>query len=162
MRRLYAAFCKAKDVIAMALLAVISTSVFVSAVARTLKHPVNWAQDLSLLLFAWLVFLGADMVLRRDDFISVEMIVQRLPGGIREVLYHLWYAIILAFLGALVRFGLPLCFQNSKRLFQTLGISYSWATASVPVGSAFLAVTICVKLWKRRRGLRSGGVEARI
>lgn len=146
----------------MALLAVIAASVFLSAVARTVRHPINWAQDVSLLLFAWLVFLGADLVLRREDFISVEMLVKLLPRKLRDFLYYLWYALAIAFLAVLVRFGIPLCFQNSKRLFQTLGISYSWATASVPIGSCLLILTICIKLYRHGHGERVAGVEAKI
>ena len=146
----------------MALLCIISSMVFLSAVARTIKHPLNWAQDVSLLLFAWLVFLGADLVLRREDFISLEILTRYFSEKLRNVLYYLWNVVAIVFLGVLARFGVPLCFQNSKRLFQTLGISYSWATASVPVGSAMLIITIVVKLHKRIKGGTSSAAESKL
>ena len=162
MKTIYAAYCKVKDYLAMALLCIISSMVFLSAVARTIKHPLNWAQDVSLLLFAWLVFLGADLVLRREDFISLEILTRYFPKKLRNVLYYLWNVMAIVFLGVLARFGVPLCFQNSKRLFQTLGISYSWATASVPIGSAMLIITIVVKLHKRIKGETSSAAESKI
>lgn len=145
----------------MTLLCTISGLVFVSAVARTIRKPLNWAQDVSLLLFAWLVFLGADSVLRKQDFISVEMLVKIFPKKVRTFLYYFWYGVALVFLGVLVRYGIPLCLLNAKRLFQTLGISYSWATASVPVGSIFLIITIVIKLVQHHKGETNAVAESK-
>jgi len=161
MKKFYAVFCRVKDIIAMTFLCAISGLVFLSAIARTLKRPLNWAPDVSLLLFAWLVFLGADAVLRKQDFISVEILVKVFPQKVRTFLYYLWYGLALVFLGILVRYGIPLCIQNAKRLFQTLGISYSWATASVPVGSVFLIITIVIKLVQHHKGATNAVAESK-
>lgn len=146
MKKIYNLFCKIEEFVVCSFLAIITTLVFLSAVARTIKKPINWAQDVSLLLFAWLVFLGADMALRHADFVRVDMLVQKLPKKMEKFLYYFWYIIIIVFLMVLIRFGIPLSIQNSKRLFQTLGISYSWATISVPVGSFLMIITILLKL----------------
>jgi len=161
MKTFYRIFCRMKDILAMTLLSIISILVFLSAIARNVRHPINWAQDVSLLLFAWLVFLGADLVLRREDFISVNILTNFFPQKLRDVLYYVWYSIAVIFLGVLVRFGIPLCFQNVKRLFQTLGISYSWATASVPVGSVFLIITIVIKLYRHYNGEKNTVAESK-
>lgn len=151
MKKVYDAFCKVEEVITGLFLCIITCLVFLSAVARTLKYPLNWAQDVSLLLFAWVVFLGADLALRDADFVNVDMFVAKLPSKVQNTLYFLWYGVILTFLGVLIRFGIPLSVENSKRLFQTLGISYSWTTISVPVGSALMIVTILIKLFKKAK-----------
>ncbi|TYP58813.1 TRAP-type C4-dicarboxylate transport system permease small subunit [Thermosediminibacter litoriperuensis] len=122
--------------------------VFSSAICRTLKFPINWAIDLSLLLFAWTVFLGADMALRNTDLVNVDMIIKQLSPGARKGLYILWQIVILAFLASLVLYGIPLSLESSKRLFQTLGISYSWATISVPVGSFLMMISTGIKIYK--------------
>jgi TRAP-type C4-dicarboxylate transport system permease small subunit len=134
-------FCKAEEILVSAFVAIITFLVFLSAVARGIRHPLNWAQDVSLLLFAWVVFLGADLALRKADFVRVDMFIIRFPHKVQKFLYYFFYAIVIAFLGILIIYGIPLCIDNSKRLFQTLGISYSWATISVPVGSMFFVVT---------------------
>ena len=135
-------------------IAVITFLVFISAIARGLGHPLNWAIDVSLLLFAWLVFLGADTALRKADFVRVDMLVIRLPEKTQKFLYYFMYALSIGFLCVLIRFGIPLSIENSKRLFQTLGVSYSCATISAPVGSVLLIVTIILKLishWKDKK-----------
>jgi TRAP-type C4-dicarboxylate transport system permease small subunit len=128
--------------------ALVTFLVFISAVARGINHPINWAQDLALLLFAWVVFLGADSALRKADFVRVDMLIMHFPPKVQKFLYYFFYVVIIGFLGILVRYGIPLCISNSKRLFQTLGISYSWATISAPVGSILLTITIVLKMVK--------------
>jgi TRAP-type C4-dicarboxylate transport system permease small subunit len=150
----YRWFCKLEELIVSTFIAVITFLVFISAVARTAKHPLNWAQDVSLLLFAWVVFLGADLALRKADFVRVDMLVTRFPVKVQKALYYFMYFLAIAFLVILVVYGFPLSISNAKRLFQTLGISYSWATASVPVGSILLITTIILKLiarWKDKK-----------
>ncbi|MDR3356212.1 MAG: TRAP transporter small permease [Spirochaetaceae bacterium] len=148
---LYGNFCKLEEFLVSLFIAVITFLVFLSAIARGLSHPLNWATDVSLLLFAWLVFLGADTALRKADFVRVDMLVIRLPAEVQKFLYYFMYVLSIGFLCVLIRFGIPLSIENSKRLFQTLGISYSWATISAPAGSALLIITIILKLvahWK--------------
>lgn len=149
MRKLYDTFCKTEEILTGVFLVSITMLVFLSALARTLRHPINWAQDVSLLLFAWVVFLGADTALRRADFVNVDMFLKKLPATIQDILYYLWYGIILVFFAVLIRFGIPLSIENSKRIFQTLGISYSWAAISVPVGFALMSITVILKVMNK-------------
>jgi TRAP-type C4-dicarboxylate transport system permease small subunit len=155
MRKFYHAFCKVEETVCGILLVIITALVFLSAVARTIKHPINWAQDVSLLLFAWVVFLGADAALRKADFVNVDMLVLKFPKKLQNALYLLWYGVILVFLLVLIRYGIPLSIESSKRLFQTLGISYSWAVISVPVGFSFMSITIVLKVICRLKEMRN-------
>lgn len=147
--KFYRGFCKVEEGLVAACVAIITFLVFISAIARGVNHPLNWAQDMALLLFAWVVFLGADCALRRADFVRVDMVIRFFPHKVQKFLYYFFYIVSICFLGILVRFGIPLCFENAKRLFQTLGISYSWATVSAPVGAVLLILTIVLRLVKR-------------
>jgi TRAP-type C4-dicarboxylate transport system permease small subunit len=150
-KTLYGHFCRLEEMLVSLFIAVITFLVFISAIARGLKHPLNWATDVSMLLFAWVVFLGADAALRKADFVRVDMLVIRLPLKVQKFLYYFMYVLSIGFLFVLVRFGIPLAIENSKRLFQTLGISYSWAAISAPVGAVLMIITIIIKLvshWK--------------
>ncbi|MDR2097618.1 MAG: TRAP transporter small permease [Spirochaetaceae bacterium] len=154
LKMIYGVFCKTEEFLVSLFIAVITFLVFISAIARGLSHPLNWATDVSLLLFAWLVFFGADSALRKADFVRVDMLVIRLPEKVQKFLYYFMYVLSIGFLCVMIRFGIPLSIENSKRLFQTLGISYSWATISAPVGSILLIITIIIKLvsrWKDKK-----------
>jgi TRAP-type C4-dicarboxylate transport system permease small subunit len=151
---IYGGFCKVEEFLVSLFIAVITALVFASAIARSLNNPLNWATDVSLLLFAWVVFFGADAALRNADFVRVDMLVIRFPEKLQKFLYYFMYILSIGFLCVLIRFGIPLSIENSKRLFQTLGISYSWATISAPVGSVLLIITIVLKLiahWKDKK-----------
>jgi TRAP-type C4-dicarboxylate transport system permease small subunit len=158
----YSGFCKVEETIVAVFVAVITFLIFVSAIARGLNHPLNWAPDTSLLLLAWVIFLGADSALRRSDFIRVDMLLKYFPQKLQEFLYYFFYVVTIIFLGILTRYGIPLCFENSKRNFQALTISYSWATISVPVGAILMTITIVLKLikrWKQEK-IKPEGSEA--
>ena len=127
------------------LLVVITTLVFASAIARTIHHPINWAQDVSLLAFGWLTFIGADVVIRRGDLIRIDMIVNKFPKILQKLLMMVFDVLMLAFLGILVIYGATLVSQSWLRTFNTLPLSYAWCTLAVPVGSFLLFFGILEK-----------------
>ncbi|MDI3482088.1 MAG: C4-dicarboxylate transporter, DctQ subunit [Tepidanaerobacteraceae bacterium] len=147
-KALYNYFCKFEEMVVQIFLCSIVFLVFSSAICRTLKVPINWAVDLSLLLYAWTVFLGADMALRNADLVKVDMIVKKFSPSSQKAIYILWQVVIIVFLASLIMYGVPLALESKKRLFQTLGISYSWATISVPVGSTLMMISTGIKLYK--------------
>ncbi len=142
----YAKFCHFEELLASLLLLAITLLVFVSAIARTMGFPLNWAVDISLLLFAWQVFIGGDIAVRNTNLIGVELLVNKFPGKVQKGLKIVFFVMIILFLGVLVYFGIPLLLQNWKRLFQVLPISYSWCTLSVPVGSFLMIISASIRL----------------
>lgn len=147
----YEGFCKFEEGIVSAFIAIITGMVFVAAVSRFLGFPLNWANDLALLLFAWVVFLGADVALRKVGFIRIDMLVSKFPKTIQIVLHYAFSAAAIVFLLMIVAFGTQLALANTRRLYQTLGISYSWATISAPVGALLLTITVVRRLVSNRK-----------
>lgn len=147
-KRVYAAFCRFELWTAACLLLTISTLVFVSAVARTIGHPLNWATDISLLLFAWMVFLGGDIVIRETNLISVDMFQKMLPAWMQKLLMFVFYVMMMVFLVILARYGVPLALKNWKRQFQALPLSYGWCTLAVVVGSVLMFISTLIRTVK--------------
>jgi C4-dicarboxylate transporter, DctQ subunit len=148
MKNLYGYFCKLEETLVKSFLVAITFLVFISAIFRTMKYPLNWAVDLSMLLFAWVVFLGANMALRNTELVNVDLFINKFSAKIRKNIYILWSIIIILFLFFLIWHGIPLALESTSRQFQTLGISYSWATISVPVGAALMIISTCIKIFK--------------
>ena len=148
MKKLYGYICKIEELVVQTFLFSIVTLVFISALARTLKYPLNWAIDVSLLLFAWVVFLGADMALRNTDLVNVDLILRRFSEKGQTMVNLFWNLVILTFLGGLLWYGTILSIESVTRLFQTLEISYSWATISVPIGAFLMMITTLIKMVK--------------
>ena len=149
--RVYRVFCKAEVWVAAALLVSIATLVFVSAISRTFGYPLNWAVDISLLLFAWLVFLGGDVVIREGYLIKVDLFFNRFPPPVRKALMVAFYVVMLMFLAALVYYGNILANANKKRQFQAMELSYYWCTLSVVVGSFLMGISTFIRLVKELR-----------
>ena len=149
LKAIYFGFCRVEEIIVAVFVAFIAFLIFVSALAREAGHPINWALDTALLLLSWVVFLGADTALRRADFIRVDILLLRLPVKLQKFLYYFYYFVVIMFLLLVIRFGIPLSLENTKRNFQGMEISYSWATISAPVGAFLMIITIILKLIKR-------------
>ncbi len=147
MVKFYEWVCKAEEFFVKWALVVVAVLIFVSAIARTLKQPLNWGTDISLLLFAWIIFLGADVALRHGEFVNVDIIIKRFPQRVERFFLIFWNIVIIGFLFILIWFGIPLVIESANRIFNTLGISYSWAIVSVPIGAFLMIITTCIKIY---------------
>ena len=95
-------------------------TVFAAAVLRFFGVDMSVSTDLAQLVFAWVSFIGADLA---------------------NAIYLFNYLLILFFLLFAVRYGINLCIVNAARKYQTLYISYSFATASCPVGCGLMCIS---------------------
>ena len=148
MKRLYKAFCNAEELICGGILCAIVLLAFATAVARCVNHPISWTVEMCQFLLSWLAFLGADLALRQGSILGVDIIMRRMPKKVQAVVKIVTNLIILALLIAFIKYGVNLCKSNYKRSFKTMGISYSWATASLPVASVLMSITMVVEIVK--------------
>lgn len=147
MKKLYDYIGKAEVSVSAFCFASSCLLIFIAAIARTLRHPINWSQDLSLFLFTWSVFLSADVALRADKLVNIDLLVNRFSARTKKTITIVNYSIIFAFLAALFFFGIKLSLFSRRRVFQGIpGFSYSWVTLSVVVGSLLMASTVILKL----------------
>ena len=149
MKKIYRAFCKFEEALALFLLAGLAILVFVSALMRTLKHPLNWAQDAALVAFAWLIFFGSDIAVRGSGLIGIDMVVKHLPKKVQKAIDIIFKLMIIGFLGVLVYYGFIMTKTGWKRQITALEISYGWVTMAVPVGSFFMIISTAIKLVER-------------
>ena len=135
-------------------LLVLIATVFVAAVLRFFGIDMSWSTDLAQLTFAWVSFIGADLAMRKDKHMGVDMLTGKLPVRLQNTIRLVTYVVILAFLLACVYYGISLCLINPDRKYNTLYISYSVATASCPTGCALMSLTAakriveCIKRFK--------------
>ncbi|ALS23043.1 MULTISPECIES: TRAP transporter small permease [Paenibacillus] len=157
MKKLYDYIGKAEVFIVKTALAIITALVFATAIARTIGHPISWAVDVATFLFAWCVFLSADMAMRNDKLVSIELVVSRLPVKAQFYLKIMNQILIILFLAVLIGFGLWLSYTTRLRTYQGIpGFSYTWVTLSVPVGCMLMLSTTIVKIKEQiARGYQS-------
>ncbi len=146
MKTIYRKFCRFEEVLSVVLLAGLTILVFISAMMRTVGMPLNWAQDVALVAFAWMIFLGSDIAVRGPGLIGVNIIVKKLPGSIQKTLDIIFKVVIIGFLCVLVINGFVMTLDGWDREITTLGISYSWVTLAVPVGAFFMIISTVIRL----------------
>ena len=160
MKRAYEKFCRFEEKLALVLLAGLAVLVFISALMRTFKHPLNWAQDVALVAFAWLIFIGGDVAVRGSGLIGVDMVVSKLPKSVQKWLDVFYKCLIIAFLCVLVFYGIRMVRQGWSRQIAALGISYGWVTLAVPVGSFLMIISTAISLVKRIKTSAGQAVSA--
>ncbi|MBP3239498.1 MAG: TRAP transporter small permease [Oribacterium sp.] len=146
MKKLYKGFCLFEENLALVLLAGLTILVFASALFRTFGRPLNWAQDVALVAFAWLIFIGGDIAVRGTGLIGVDLLIKKLPMAVQNVLGILYKLMIIAFLMVLALNGYKMCIEGWSRQITALGISYSWVTMAVPVGSVLMIISTAINL----------------
>ncbi len=147
MRAFYAGLLRLEAILAGIFLLLMVGLIFGGGIARLLHHPLNWTIDLSTCFFAWAVFLCADIAWRRDALMSIDVVSARLPPRGQRALSCVSYLIISGFLCYAIYAGALLSWVSRARSFQGIpGVSYSWVTMSISVGSALLLVTTLLKL----------------
>ncbi len=151
MKKVYRAFCRFEEILAMCLLGGLAALVFISALMRTIKHPLNWAQDVALVAFAWLIFFGSDIAVRGAGLIGIDMLVKKFPKKVQKALDIIFKLMILVFLCILVYYGIIMTKTGWKRQITALEISYGWVTMAVPTGAFFMIISTMIKLVERIR-----------
>lgn len=132
--------------LAMAFFACTSIFVLIGAVTRTLGVPVIWAVDLAQLSFVWACMLGADLAMKKNAHIEIDIVVRHFTASARRVIAIVWLFAIAAFLAMLIWYGTQLTLMNMERVLGDVGISYSWVTSAIPTGCALMLATTIKRL----------------
>lgn len=126
------------------------TSVFYRFI---LSKPFAWAEEVTLGLFIWVVFIGISSAMKRGGHIGIDYFVERMPKPLQiaskiiraGVIYY-----VLIFV--LVYLGYELTSQASSKLTPVLGISYQWIDIAVPIGGLLTAYHFSRNLISSFRG----------
>ena len=146
MKKFYRGYCLVEKYITAAAFFMIIALTFFNTVMRIFNHPIVWCDDISLLLFSWCAFLGADVALRSNRLVGMDILTMNLPVKAQKILQLVVYTFMLAVLVMFVIKGFELAIMNWKRFMNSLKLSYGWATLSLPIGSILLIITILVKV----------------
>lgn len=147
MKKFYKALCRGEQVLCGACLCTIVVLVFISAIFRAIGRPIQWSIDVSQFLLAWTAFLGADMGFRDNRVLGVDLITRRLPLKVQAVIKMIVQTLILAMLLSFVFYGIKLSIDSRLRVFQSIHVSYSFVTISLPVMAILMSTTVFINLY---------------
>ena len=149
MKKLAGSLVEATSAAMVVALAVI---VFVQVFNRfVLKTPLAWSEDLAMLLFQWVVFLGAAIGVKRLRHFGIELVVKALPERIRHRIELLVPFIMAIVAVTMITEGWKLLGFNRMRIYSTMSLSYTWAFLPIPLSGVLIIVYLIqheVKRWK--------------
>jgi TRAP-type C4-dicarboxylate transport system permease small subunit len=145
-RRFSGALNKLVAWVAMSLLTILVLAVLVAVFFRyVLGDSLPWSEEVARYLCVWVGFIGASVALNRRVHIGVEFFVDRLPPSLKHRVKLAVEFVILGLLLFITWFGIELVFFQIPQRSSALLISMAWPYASVPVGTALMAVQ-CLNL----------------
>ena len=103
-----------------------------------LKAPLAWSEDLAMLLFQWVAFLGAAIGVKRMRHFGIELVVSALSERVRhriELLVPLIMSIVAL---TMVTEGWKLLALNRMRIYSTMDVSYTWAFLPIPLSGLLI------------------------
>ena len=149
-------FSRIVEDVCFLLVIVLAAVVFFQVFNRfILKAPMAWTEELAMLLFQWVVFLGAALGVKRMSHFGIDLMVEKLSEKNRHRLELLVPLAIGAIAVTLITEGAKLLKLTQFQLYTTMPISHAWATVAMPI-SGFLMILYLIqheiRIWKEKKG----------
>jgi len=118
-----------------AILSMLFANESLGIVTDLLGFSIPWITEVSVLLFAWVIFIGAGVITRKGAHISLDFLVERLPSGCRPFLLILNTILMVFVSSIMVYFGMKQALfvgQYQKTVYLQISLFYLYL--SVPAG----------------------------
>jgi len=140
---------RALEIVIVACLAVMAVLVFGNVVLRyAFDSGIAVSEELSRLLFVWLIFLGAILASVQRAHIGFDALVERLPLAGRKFLVLLTGGLMLWAGGRFLVGGWKQTEINLGNSYPVLGISYGWLYGVALVFGVGMALAIVGNVWQ--------------
>lgn len=118
---------------------------FIGVIKRyILRSPIPWMEEVQMILFLWVVYLGAGAAFRNGSHVAIEILVDALPKKIRGLVERFDVLLQLLILGYLFFLENTYYMQlvSTGKVTTLLRIPYSIAYLVVPVGGALMIISM--------------------
>ena len=133
----------------VALVVVVFIQVFNRFVLQT---PLAWSEDLAMLLFQWVVFVGAALGVKRMRHFGIELVVRQFSEHWRHRIELVAPLVMLVVAVVMIFQGYAILTLNINRTFATMDLSYTWAFLPIPVGGLLIIIYLIqaeIERWKQ-------------
>ena len=155
MQRIFDHIIEAVSAVMVVALAII---VFVQVFNRfVLKTPLAWSEDLAMLLFQWVVFLGAALGVKRMRHFGIELLIRQLPERVRHRVELLTPVVMAVVAGVMIIQGWTILSFNRTRIYSTMDLSYTWAFLPIPLSGVLILLYLIQAEIGRWRGKPAAG-----
>ena len=132
---------KGEAAVLIALVVVMTVVVFLQVLYRyVFAQPLQWSEELARYLFVWLSILGATLALQKKGHFGLDFFYKILPNPLRRFMKFPIYLLMGTVIFVILFQGIILVQKTALQESPAMGISMSWAYASLPVGGALMAI----------------------
>lgn len=140
------------------LVVALAVVVFIQVFNRfALKTPLAWSEDLAMLLFQWVAFLGAAIGVKRMRHFGIELVVKALPEKLRHGIELVMPLIMATVALTMIIQGWRLLSFNRTRVYSTMNLSYTWAFLPIPLSGLLMILYLIQHEVQRWQGKRERG-----
>ncbi|MGE9290428.1 MAG: TRAP transporter small permease [Puniceicoccales bacterium] len=104
------------------------------------NSPFSWAEELSTILFVWLVMIGAALALKRQQHFSVTFLVERMSHRGYRFPLAIGNWLVLASCLLLLVCGLFYASWGFGTVTPAMGLSRIWLYGAIPFGSGLMVL----------------------
>lgn len=143
------------------LMVALAVLVFIQVFNRfVLQTPLAWSEDLAMLLYQWVVFVGAALGVKRMRHFGIELVVRQFPDRWRHRIELVSPLVMLVVAVVMIVQGWTMLGFNRNRTFATMDLSYTWAFLPIPLSGVLIIVYLIqleIERWKqvKEEGQRS-------
>jgi TRAP-type transport system small permease protein len=135
------------------LMVALAVVVFIQVFNRfVLQTPLAWSEDLAMLLYQWVVFVGAALGVKRMRHFGIELVVKQFPEGWHHRIELLTPLVMLGVAVVMIVQGYTLLMLNVNRIFATMDLSYTWAFLPIPLSGVLIIIYLIqveIERWKQ-------------
>lgn len=107
-----------------------------------INSSLYFAEELSIYTLIWTSFIGAFMLVRNWEHITITVFVNMLPFRLRAALFLVAKFFCLIFIAIVVYYGFEMVIQSAHRNSPSLLFSTRWIKLAIPVSAVLMVVFI--------------------
>jgi TRAP-type C4-dicarboxylate transport system permease small subunit len=138
-----AAFDRALEALLAIIVALTALATLLQVFRRyVLNAPLSWPEEFAVLMFGWMILLGAALVQRRDGHISIDLLRRRVGARAARRLDAIRWLVIGSASVVLIWQGIGLAERTVALKYPAMGISRAFLYGAVPVCFGLLLINL--------------------
>jgi TRAP-type C4-dicarboxylate transport system permease small subunit len=135
-----------KAFIALCMVAIVLITLIAVIWRYALNDPISWIEQVSNMLFIWMIFVGAAILYRQMLHIVVDFALEWLPKAVRPIYFWVVEGLNLCFIVVLFVYSTKLSIDVLDNTTGALDITPAWYYFSAPVASAMMMLYFAEKI----------------
>lgn len=151
-----------EEIVAAIFISITTILVIINIIMRYgLNSGIIWSEEVATGCFVWSVFIGAVAAFKRRGHVGVDIVVNMLPAGPRQVLSTLMDLILVALNSYMAYLAAIYISKSYTKMTPVLGISSVYISSSVLIAFVLMTLYSLKFVWQDIQGHRGKRGEAK-